>query len=43
MVEPVEVDLSVKKTEPEWQAEIDAFVLAAAPKVYEWLRWVITL
>ena len=43
MANPKEIDLSAKKTESQWQEEVDTFVLAAAPKLYEWLRWVITL
>ncbi len=43
MTDPVEVDLSGKKSESEWQDLLDAFVLEATPKIYEWLRWVLTL
>ncbi len=38
-----EINFSAKKSEGEWRATADAFFLAATPKFYEWLRWVITL
>lgn len=43
MNDPRKIDFSAKKTEAEWQATLDAFVLAATPKLFEWLRWVLTL
>jgi hypothetical protein len=42
-MEPLKVDLSAKKTEPEWLRAWDDFWLATTPKVFEWLRWAITL
>jgi threonine/homoserine/homoserine lactone efflux protein len=43
MTDPKEIDLSQQKSEAQWQATLDAFFLAVTPKVFEWLRWVITL
>ena len=43
MTDPKEINFSAEKTEYEWQVTSDAFFLAATPKLYEWLRWVITL
>lgn len=43
MKDPREIDLSARKTEAGWQETIDAFVLAATPKLFEWLGWVLTL
>ncbi len=43
MKEPIEIDFSAEKTELEFQKLTDKFFLAAAPKIYEWFRWVITL
>ena len=43
MTDPKEINFSAEKTEHEWQTTSDAFFLAATPKLYEWLRWVITL
>ena len=43
MIDQNEIDFSVKKTEAGWQHIIDSFFLSATPKLYEWLRWVITL
>lgn len=43
MADPKEIDFSAKKTEAEWQEKLDTFFLAATPKLFEWLRWVITL
>lgn len=43
MSELKEIDFSTEKTEAGWQDTIDVFFLCATPKLYEWLRWVITL
>lgn len=41
--EKAPVQLSVTKTENEWQDAFDRFWLAATPKLFEWLRWVLAL
>jgi len=43
MIDPKEIDFAAKKDEAGWQGVIDNFFLSATPKLYEWLRWVITL
>jgi len=39
----MKIDLKVKKSEAEWQRTIDRFALAATPKWFEWLGWVLIL
>jgi len=39
----MKIDLKVKKTESEWQRAIEKFALAAVPKWFEWLGWVLIL
>ncbi len=39
----VEIDLRHRETEAGWQHVIDAFALAAVPKWFEWLGWVLVL
>jgi len=41
--EKTPLNLSVKKTEGEWQDAFDRFWLAATPKIFEWFRWVLAL
>lgn len=43
MSETEKVDPSTKLSEADVQAELDRFFLAATPKIYEWLRWVLAL
>ena len=43
MTEPTKVDLRAKKTEAGWVAASDRFLLAATPKLFEWLRWAVML
>ncbi len=43
MPDPKKITLSAQKSEAKWQTTLDTFFLAATPKVYEWLRWVIIL
>lgn len=43
MNEPKEIDLAARKTEAERIVALDRFWLGAAPKLFEWLRWVIIL
>jgi len=43
MRDPKLIDLSKQQSEAEWQATLDSFFLAATPKVFEWMRWVIAL
>ena len=37
------IDLSTKKTEYEWLETCDRFWLAAVPKMFEWIRWILAL
>lgn len=43
MSDPKEIRILPPMVEGEWQTKHDAFFLAATPKFYEWLSWVITL
>ena len=43
MNEPNEIDLAARKTEAERIVAQDRFWLVAAPKLFEWLRWVVIL
>ena len=43
MIHEKEIDLSAQKDELGWQNTMDKFFLEATPKVFEWLRWAITL
>ena len=39
----MKIDLKEKKSEAEWQRTVDRFALAATPKWFEWLGWVLIL
>jgi len=43
MNEPKKIDLASQKMEAEWIVASDRFWLGAAPKLFEWLRWVVIL
>lgn len=42
-MDPVQVDLAAKMTEFEAQQSLDRFLLAAIPRLFEWLRWAATI
>jgi hypothetical protein len=39
----IEIDFRRRETEPGWQRIMDRFALAAAPKWFEWLEWILVL
>jgi len=43
MPDKIVIDLAAKKTEAGWNDAVHDFFVAVTPKVFEWLRWTITL
>src|SRR5437762_602461 len=39
----IEVDFRLRETEAGWQRILDRFGLAAAPRWFEWLEWILVL
>ncbi|CAH2030629.1 protein of unknown function [Trichlorobacter ammonificans] len=42
-MDAVKVDITAKKSEYEWICSWDTFWLNATPRIFDWLRWAITL
>ena len=43
MIDKTKIDLTVEKTESQWQDALDNFWLSATPRLFEWLRWLVIL